>query len=56
MEDGQATAGLLFTPRGRDSSRPSHQEIQEKDPRTQHCVGVTGVVWFRTCTLEVLTS
>lgn len=38
MEDGQATAGLVFTLQGRDSSFVHHQEMQGKELKTQNRV------------------
>lgn len=38
MEDGQATAGLVFEPQGRDRSFVHHQEMQGKELNPQHPV------------------
>lgn len=38
MEDGQATAGLVFEPQGRDSSFALHQKMQGKELNPQQPV------------------
>lgn len=38
MEDGQATAGLVFEPQGRESSFALHQKMQGKELNPQHPV------------------